>query len=206
VTALLLGIGLAQAGGPGSLGLVPEAPEIVAAYAAKAKAEGRTGPATRVDCRPAFDGLLFCLTSVQQGRWTYANQANLDEWGLSSAEAHSRAAQDLRRLPLADRLSPQSVEGVPGSYRAGQLDDGREASVLLAPEDLARLLGGPPVVAVPAQGAVIAWVPGNPLLDKVVAVGVRKMFDASKHPVSSRIYRWTPDGWQVWGEAKKPEP
>ena len=40
--------------------------------------------------------------------------------------------------------------------------------------------------------------------DKVVAVGVRRMVDASAVPVSPRIYSWDPrtEAWTVWGEVR----
>ena len=204
--ALFLAVGLAHGGVPGDLGLVAEPPQVVAAYADAVRARGRKGAATALDCRPAFDGLVFCLTLVEPKGWRYATAADLGAWGLSSEAAHRAAAERLRVLPIAQRLQTETVEGVPGEYRAARLDDGQDAAPLLQPEALAKLLGGPPVVAVPAQGAVVAWMPGNPLLDKVVAVGIRRMHDAAKHPVSPRIYRWGKEGWAVWGEAKKPKP
>lgn len=202
---LLIG-GLALAAPPGDLGLVAEPPEVVAAYASAAAKRDRKGAAATVDCRPAFDGLLFCLTLVTPEGWRYITAADLQAWRLSSEAAHMQAAQRLRALPIGPRLKSQTVEGIPGSYHAARLDDGQDAAPLLVPDALAAHLGGPPVVSVPAQGALIAWVPGNPVLDQVVAVGIRRMHDEASHAVSPRIYRWSKEGWTVWGEAKKPAP
>jgi hypothetical protein len=206
VISLLLATGLAAGEVPNKLGLVAEPAEVVAAYTAAVAARGRKGLAAQLDCRPAFDGLLLCLTLVEDGGWRYATAADLEVWGLDSEQAHRQAAERLRRLPLTGHLAAQAIEGVDGQYHAARLDDGQDAFPLLVPEALAQFLGGSPVVAVPAQGAFIAWVPGKPQLDKVVAVGIRRMHDGAKHPVSPRIYRWSEDGWEVWGEAKKPEP
>ena len=205
MTFFLLVLGLAHAGPPDTLGLVAEPAEVVAAYSKAATQRGRSGAAAKLDCRPAFDGLLFCLTLVTPQGWRYATQGDVQTWGMTSEQAHRQAAQRLRTLGVAQRLSAQTVDGVPGSYHAARLDDGQDAAPLLVPERLAAHIGGPPVVAVPAQGALIAWVPDNPALDTVVAVGVRRMYEDSDHAISPRIYRWGKDGWMVWGEAKKPQ-
>lgn len=199
-------LGLANGEPSGSLGLVAEPEGVVAAYAEAATKRGRVGAAARPDCRPAFDGLLFCLTLVTPDGWRYATVSDVKAWKMTSEQAHRQAAERLRAMSVKDRLKAQTVQGVPGAYFAARLDDGQDAAPLLVPERLAAHLGGPPVVAIPAQGALVAWVPDNPELDTVVAVGVRRMYEASDHAISPRIYRWGKDGWMVWGEAKKPPP
>lgn len=198
----LLLLGLAAAAPP--LGLVAEPSDFPGAYSATAEGLGRAGAASQPDCRPAFDGLLFCLTIVTPDGWNYATLGDLKRLGLGSEQAHSQAAERLRSLSVADRFGAQAVEGLPGRYHAAALNDGQDAAPLLVPETLAVVLGGPLVVAIPAQGAVVAWVPGNPVMDKVLAVGVRRMYDEAKHGISPKLYRWSKDGWIVWGEAVKP--
>jgi hypothetical protein len=178
---------------------------VIEAYQKAAAAKGRSGDATKLDCRPAFDDLLFCLTKLEGDRWRYSTVADLQAWGLSSAQAHTQAAAYLRKLPLDSRLKKQTVQGVAGAYFSGRADDGRDVAPLLTPDALQTFLGGSVVVALPAQGAVIAWVAGRPELDKVMAVGVRKIYDQASHPITPRIYRWGKEGWEVWGEAVKPE-
>ena len=56
---LLVAIGLAQGAPPGALGLVAEPPEVVSAYASAVAGRDRKGDAAALDCRPAFDDLLF---------------------------------------------------------------------------------------------------------------------------------------------------
>ena len=48
------------------------------------------------------------------------------------------------------------------------------------------------------------WIPGDEELDKVMAVGVRRMFDEAKYPVSDKVYRWHNGEWVVWGEVVSP--
>jgi len=204
VIHLLLALGLAQATDTRDLGLVAEPKNVVAQFRAAAKDAGQSGPDADLDCRPAFDDLLFCLTKRHGDEWRYATQADLAVWKLTSEQAHIEAVGSLHVVDLGARLQVQTVSGMPGQYRFSNADDGRDVAPLLKPDALAALMGGAPVVAVPAQGAVVVWKPGDAALDKVLAVGVRKIFDQASHPISPRIYRWNDGEWTVWGEAVKP--
>jgi hypothetical protein len=58
------------------------------------------------------------------------------------------------------------------------------------------------VLAIPARDAVLAWSLGDAELDKIMAVGVRKLFEASAFPVSRKILAWDGHRWVVRGEVK----
>ena len=73
---------------------------------------------------------------------------------------------------------------------------------MVTPEILTALAPVPVVVAWPVPGIVVAWVPGNPSLDRVLSVGVAKMAEESNHPISTKVYRYANEEWSVWGEAK----
>jgi hypothetical protein len=62
------------------------------------------------------------------------------------------------------------------------------------------------VVAWPVPGVVIAWVPGNPALDKVLSIGVTRMVEESNHPISAKLYKLDKGEWSVWGEARPSPP
>ena len=118
---------------------------------------------------------------------------------LSDVEAQATRLAELAMTPA--RLAERTVADMEGRYFVAEVGDGQDAAPFLAPLALERLLGAHPVLACPADGAVLAWVPGSADLDKVVAVGVRKAHDSASHPVSPRVYTWDGAGWVVWGEA-----
>ena len=99
-------------------------------------------------------------------------------------------------------MQPVAVEGFKQVYWLANEGDGRDHVPMLFPAALAAKVGKGVVVAVPARGVLVAWVPGDLVFDKVVAVGVRKMYDTLESPVSPLIYQWDGERWAVWGEAK----
>ena len=93
-----------------------------------------------------------------------------------------------------------------GHFWVANTADGLDSAGLLHPNGLAAAAGAPPVVAVPGKHTFVMWVPGDADFDKVLAVGVRRMFEASSHPISPLVYRWDDDKWVVWGEARATPP
>ena len=84
------------------------------------------------------------------------------------------------------------------------VNDGKEGLFFHSPELFKSVSSGPLVVAWPKAGVVIAWTPGNPMLDKVVSVGIARMVEAADHAISALIFTHNGNEWMVWGEAKKP--
>lgn len=122
--------------------------------------------------------------------------------GLSTDQALAMAGEHLETAWASAPAGTFTVDGVSGRYFVRAVGDGFDAAALLRPELLAELAGASPVVAVPEDGTVLWWVPGDPDFDKMVAVGVRRMVEASDSPVSSRIYRHTGTEWSTWGEVR----
>jgi len=195
---------MAQAAEPPRLGLVVASEAIQGAYKKAAEAKGSRGPAAQLDCRPAFDEVLFCLTELQADGWRYATAADLQAWGKTSEELHRVAVERMRALPLKSRLSSQRVQGVQGQMWLSNINDGQDAALLLSPAAIQEVLGGEAVVAVPTQGVAVMWKPGEPMMDKVAAVGARKLFEDAGHPISPKIFIWGEEGWEVWAEVVKP--
>jgi len=188
---------------PLRVGLVAEPSDVVEQYRAQARAAGRSDAASELVCRDAFDALQLCLTVRPEGaeRWRLGTRADLAAWSGDAAAALAAGGTSAAAEPLKIRLQKRMVEGTEHAYWASDVDDGLDAAALLKPIELQLLIGGPPVIAVPAQGAVVTWVPGHPVRDEILAVGVRRMHEAAGHPISSRIYRWDGKRWVVWGEA-----
>lgn len=122
--------------------------------------------------------------------------------GLSTEQAIAMAGEHLETAWSSAPARTFTVDGVAGRYFVRAAGDGFDAAALLRPELLTELAGASPVVAVPEVGTVVWWVPGDPDFDKMVAVGVRRMVEASDSPVSSRIYRHTGTEWSIWGEVR----
>lgn len=175
------------------VGAVMEPDDVVAQYRLHAKAKGKQGPEAELLCKSAVEGLQVCASVVEGGAWRYATHADVDV--KSPTES-----LDGPKLGFARK----SVEGI-GGYWVRSENDGRSGLVFVQPERLQVLSPAGLVVAWPQPGVVIAWVPGNPSLDQVLSVGVAKMFEATNHPISKKIYRHDGEEWLVWGEAKAPE-
>ena len=200
---ILLGIGLlSTAVQAGEFGLVPEPADVAEQYRLHAAAKGLAGPATELVCEEWFDQTHTCLTIIGPSGWRYATKAALDRRKTTAAAARASAIASAR--DGLKGFQTKTVDGMTGQYWSRNENDGREASVLVAPVLLQELTRAKPVVAVPVQGAVIAWIPGNPQLDQILAVGVTQMNEPSAHPISTRIYRFEEGAWRVWGEAVKP--
>lgn len=168
---------------------------------AQARARGATGERALPACARTAPELVLCVMS----RRLSGQVAMVDELaaaGLSTDQAIALAGRQLETAWSAAPAGTFTVDGVTGRYFVRAAGDGFDAAALLRPELLAELAGAVPVVAVPEDGTVVWWVPGDPDFDKMVAVGVRRMVEASDSPVSSRIYRHTGTEWSTWGEVR----
>ena len=171
------------------IGAVMEPSDVVEQYRLHAQGQGRSGPETELICKEAIEDLQICATVIEEKRWRYALASDKEvERPTAMLKEHGFVLKD--------------VEGV-GRYWAREKADGKEGMIFVQPGLLLGLSPVGVVVAWPVPGVVIAWVPGNPTLDKIMSVGVAEMLAASNHPISAKGYRYIEDKWQVWGEAKK---
>ena len=154
-------------------------------------------------CESLAEGLAVCyLCEDRPISTTQLQQRGYDLARLSAeARAQTAAAVD------AGRPLQQEIHDMPGRhYWVSAVGDGLDAAALLHPERLAQVVGAPPVVAVPGVGALLAWAPGDEEVDTVIAVGVRRMSEAARRPVSARLYHHKDGEWKVWGEARQADP
>ena len=200
--AVFVGLLLAaRAATPPDLRPAVEPADFPALYAEHAAAQGRTGAAAEAVCRPFAEGIGLCFTLHDGAVRRYVTRADLAAWGMDLAAVAAVAVAAAAAAIGDARPVAQSIEGVAGTWWLGAEGDGLDAALLLYPDRLAARCGAAPVGASPEAGVLMAWVPGSAELDKVMAVGVRRMHDAADHPVSPRIYRWNGEKWVVWGQA-----
>ena len=187
---LALWTSIALAGAP-LVGAVMEPDDVVEQYREHAQSKGLSAAESELLCKTAAEGVQICATVLESTGWRYASHADVEVKRPTATLSGTHAG-----------FKEKSVDGM-GRYWVRNLNDGREGLIFTEPSVLKRLAPVELVVAWPQPGVVIAWVPGNPNLDQVVAVGVVKMFEASNHPISSKLYKHDGKEWVVWGEAKK---
>jgi hypothetical protein len=185
---------LASAEPPGRVLPTVEAATVPALYAEYAAARGDQGAARELACEPLVGDVWLCFKVEVDGKRRYVTQADLALWATDTSGLRTQAA---------------GVHGESSLLKAQTLDTGEvwweakgpdAAAVLLHPEWLSAV-GANPVVAVPAKGVVVAWDAGDADLDKIMAVGVRQMFETLEHPVTPVVFRWSGTHWVRWGQA-----
>ncbi len=170
-------------------------------FVAHQRAAGRTGPDLEPLCREEAPGLQLCVTVHEAGNVRPVNLGDVHRWDLTAPRARQQAIRAAQER-FVDRVVKEDLEGL-GSWWMRSEADGWDAVALLVPEMLETLVGGPVVLAVPAQGSALFWAHGNPELDRAVAVGVRRAAEAAARPVSDHVYRWTGKEWVVWARAER---
>jgi hypothetical protein len=67
-------------------------------------------------------------------------------------------------------------------------------------------VGPVPLVTSPVQGVVLVWDGMDSEVNKIVAVGARKMFEGYPAAISPLVYRWNGAGFVAWGDARPRDP
>ena len=157
----------------------------------------RAEPLSGYVCETLSEALSLCTTCDGQP----LREAALVERGIERAALDAEVAAAAAAALTQERPIRTEITGMPGAnYWVSQAGDGLDAAGLLHPELLRDLAGTTPVVGIPEPGTFVMWIPGDPDIDKVVAVGVRRIYEVAQQPTSDRIYRWHNGAWQVWGE------
>ena len=159
----------------------------------------QAAPGPDLACQVHWPGVaLLCFRVTEGERRRWVTTQDLKHWGVSLQELIATVSAS---LPPQCPGSMSSVEGMKEMYWRAEPGE-HWACALLAPQRLAERLGTKTVlVAVPAQGVLLAWSPGSDEMNTVMAVGVREMFDALDGPVSPWIMRFTGTTWVALGEA-----
>ncbi len=186
VLLALFMMGIASA----EVGAVMEPADVVEQYRNYAKSKKVSDDGATLRCRGVVEELQLCATIISDKGWRYATMADSEPGMPATVGKHGFVEAD--------------ADGV-GRYWVRALNDGKEGLFFHSPELFKAVSTGPLVVAWPKAGVVIAWTPGNPMLDKVVSVGVARMVDVADHAVSPLIFIHNDQEWMVWGEAKKAE-
>lgn len=177
------------------VGAVVEPSDVVEQYRLHAGERAISGAAAELLCKSAAEDLQVCATVLTERGWRYATHADATVVAPTVKLSHQSRAG----------FQQKTVAEV-GTYWTRELDDGREGLIVIEPSVLTALAKVPVVVAWPVPGVVIAWVPGNPSLDRILSIGIAKMVAESNHPISAKGYRYANDEWRVWGEAKASTP
>ena len=160
-------------------------------YAEYMRSQGRSDV---LACEPVWrDAALQCW---KYGAGSWATRADLREWGTSH-EALVASTTERARTALAAGWTEVTVPGITGSYFEAPDPDGLAHAAVFLPELLRQVTGGQTVyVSAPVEGVLLAWQPGNAELNHAIAVGARKMFDASTSPSTPVVFqhtgRWVP--------------
>ena len=179
-------------GGPPP-GLTPQLAPIDAPAQWRELQEREHQPADPLVCEPLWpNAALLCFKDGP--RWVTA--ADVARWHTTPGALRVQVVADAASHLT---LSPKSVEG-----RTYWTTDGpwAAAGVLAAPTVAEKLKVDAFYAAAPADGVMLFWIPGDADLDRMLAVGARKMYDALDGSVSPLVHRWSTTGWAGFAEAK----
>lgn len=192
---------LATAAGTPALGVTAEPPEELVRQRERRQAAGLS-PSELV-CDPLAEAVMLCLTVQVEGGYRYATAADLEAWALTASQARLVAVTAARGSLGPTRPEQVQVIDMPHSYRLSAEGDGLDHAALVAPDLLATWYGEQVRVAVPGRDVLLAWSAGDEELDRVMAVGVARIHEASEHPVTARVFTWDAEAgaWSVWGQA-----
>lgn len=157
----------------------------------------RAAPAPGFVCQELSEGLALCAACGER----LLREAEVESQSIAPAAVFSQLATQAAQNLSAQRPVRQEISDMPGAaYWLSQSGDGFDAAGLMHPAQLSEIAGTTPVIGVPAVGTFLMWIPGDTETDKVMAIGVRRIFEDASHPVSDKVYRWHNDAWVVWGE------
>ena len=175
----------------------PPGPVLPAPEAIDAPALFREQRGAELACDVWVEGaVLMCFKIEADGVRRYVTSEDLEAWAVSLSDLREAATGALDESPW----TRQEGEGGGGDWWAVDAPASRAAGALLRPEWLAPV-GPAPVVGIPEPGTIIAWSAGDPELDQIMAVAIRRSWESAAHPVSPAGFRWDGEGWSVWGEA-----
>lgn len=143
---------------------------------------------------------LVCFRVQEGNKRRFVTEADLAQWAVDVVALRAAVTQRAREK-LVDQPKSATIEGTQKTYWTSAEGDGWSAAGVLAPELVAMRLGGPFMVAVPTDRVLLAWRPGDPDLDKIMAVGVKEMFEAADWPVTAVVHRWDGARFTAYVEA-----
>ncbi len=152
-------------------------------------------------CEPLWPGVsLLCFRVWEGGERRWVESSDLERWGVGIPELKAALAKQApSHLKDAEIVE---VGGMSEKYLRLADGDGWAAAALLAPQDLAARVGERPIrAALPGEGVLLAWKGGSEELDRVMAVGVRELYEGASGGLSPVVYQWDGKAWLPFGEA-----
>jgi len=172
--------------------------DVAAEYQAWLRESGR--PPAELACDVLWPAeALLCFKTVEGTRRRWVTTADLARWDVDlpglRAEITRRASEEV----VLERVQ---VTGMDAWYWVSTRQDGWAAAGVLHPDRLVSEVGGEAVlVALPVDGVLLAWKPGDAELDRVVAVAVHELYTEQQGPISSVVFRWDGTRWAPFAEA-----
>lgn len=190
-------VGVALADPPAGLRLVAASENTPDAHAQWRAARGESvDPLACARVWPGYAQVCLRVWEPADGakrRRRWVTEGDLTRWKVTLPDALS----DLVEAGTAHLAAAveRPIVGLGGRYLELQDADGWEAVALLDPAPLVARLGGAPIaVALPQEGVLLAWKPGQPEQDLAMAVGVRELA-VGEGRVTDVVFGW--DG-RVW--------
>ena len=180
-----------------------ESVDVVQQYQTWAAQNGLTGAELLPACRSWAETFYQCFSVEENGHYRMVHLGDLQRWESDLDVLEDKAREVGQAVLKGVNREVVSVEGIERPYWVFYGAKGLGSSILLFPDELETLMGGRPVLGTPARGIVVAWVPGDEDLDKVVSVGLVRIAGEATAPISSVIVQWSGGHWATWGEAKK---
>lgn len=201
--ALPLLLAVARAAPPAGLLPLVDRPGLPVAFSQAALSEGRDEAAATPICRPFAEDLVLCLTVPEGDGARLVTRTDLGAWGIEPPDAERLALAAVARGLGPDRPQEVAVQGDPRTYLLSAEGDGLDQAALFHPDLLAaRFRGRPFAVALPARGVLLAVRTGDPELERIVAVGARRLWETAEEPITPVLYAWREGAWQPWAEAR----
>lgn len=189
-------------------GITPSAapPDIAEQYRDHQKSSGVAPPWDLLACDDLWlNQAELCFRLDDGNRRRFVTERDLRSWGVTlpqlREEMDRRAVEVLQRKP-----EKRQITGMSASYWMIN-DPSWAAAGLLQPATLAEQLGTSTLfVALPVDTVLLAWIPGDPEVDKVMAIAVRELHDGGDSNISAVVHKWANGRWSTFGEAKPRSP
>lgn len=180
--------------------LAEEAPRRYAAWRAR-----KGLPPADLSCTSAGPpGILVCFRLWEDGVRRWVHTADLGRWNVTVEQLRQEMGH--RAMSHLSEAEWRPVEGTSERYLQLIDGDGWSAAGVLVPSALVAKLGHASIrVAVPAQGVLVAYPAGSAELDRIMAVGVRELFDQQRQAVSPMVFAWDAGVWRAFGQAVVPD-
>jgi hypothetical protein len=155
-------------------------------------------------CSPIGEQLLGCVWGRKSNAEPFAlvHLNEVSSFSQSRDSLWEEAKSQLKVEVNPKRYQNTKIAETNYSYWVSNQYDGYDAAALIHPSLLSSFLTDDILMSIPAQGTVIFWENSTPEQNKIIAVGIHDLFEASEVPVSPNIYQWDGDRWVVWARAK----